>query len=115
MADTIDFDSFRRGRPALFRDPDQMAALRTAHHVSDQLAQSNGSLTIGPALDRLCAVVPETPDDEPTSAFSGQVIDLQGVRDTIQVMPARPNRAGGWSTLGLLVLVAVVFIGGMLR
>lgn len=115
MADTIDLDGFRRGRPALFRSPEQMAALRTAEHVSDQLARSGGSLTIGPALDRLCAVVPETPDDEPASAYRGQVIDLQAVRENLQIMPARPNPAGGWTTLALIGLVAFVFILGMIR
>lgn len=116
MADTIDIDSFRHRRPTLFRSPDSMAALRTAQHVSDQLAASGGSLTIGPALDRLCAVVPVEPEeDAPGSTYRGQVIDLQGVRDNLQIMPARPNRAGGWTTLALIALVAGVFIMGMIR
>ena len=102
-----------RQRPAAFRSPEQMAALSMAESVSDHLAGSGGSLTIGPALDRLCAVVPDTP--EPVSTYRGQVIDLQAVRDSIQIMPDRPNRASGWTTLALIALVAAVFIGGMLR
>lgn len=109
MADTIDLDSFRRGRPALFRDPEAMAALRLADHVGDQLAASGGSLTIGPALERLCAVVPADDEVEFEIPAGSKLIDLQAVRDGMEVSPEPPHRMAGWTTLALIILTLGYF------